>query len=254
MNATLQARIQTLERDLGSAELGYNTFMDQRDAERKTVEALQSEIEMLKEDMKKRDESFGRLDIGSLKRQIEQLKFLRVKQTAENDKLKLEIMNLKKADRDFVQEKVMLCARHQEEVHALRKRIGSLEVVNQQQRDQDKDKALFQEAIRQHEALKRAVQELEYVKQSSVSTFDALASVAAVMNRANRRCTSKDVDELREQTNKLVRLAVAGEGLSAGELKQRQDAITSCFFTSFSHSVMRQVDERVDELKRHRAF
>jgi len=249
-NATLQARIESLERDLANAEAGNETFMDQRDAERKTVADLRIEMNKQKEEMKAKDQSFERTNVETLKRQIETFKFLRVKQTDENEKLKSEVKKMKEEDRDFLADKMRLDAMHQEEVKTLRRRISSLEAV----KDHDQDKALLQEALRQHEVLKRQVQELESLKTSSSSTFNALAGVASVMNRANRRCTAKDVDELKERTGELVRLAVAGDGLMAGELKQRQDAISSCFFTSFSHAVMSLEDERVEELKRRRGY
>lgn len=246
MNVTLQARIQSLERELANADAGNDTFMDQRDAERKTVVALRIDIDALKEEMKKKDESFELKNVESLKKQIQHFKFLRVKQTEENEKSKSEILKMKEEDRDFAADKTRLASMHREEVNMLRRRINSLETV----KDPDHDKALMREAIRQHEQLKRKVQELEQAKQPS--TYNALAGVASVMNRANRRCTSKDVDQLREQTNELVQLSVAGSGLTAGELKKRQETIASCFFTSFSHAVMSLEDERVDELKRHR--
>jgi hypothetical protein len=222
--------------------------MDQRDAALKTAEALRVELNALKLEMKQKDESFVRTDVEFLKRQIEEHKRLRVKQLEENEKMRSELTKLEQRDRDAEHDLARLQSLHKEEVNFLRRRIRSLETV----RDHDQDKVLLQEAIRQHETLKRKVQELEYLK--TASTFNALAGVASVMNRANRRCTAKDVDELKERTGELVRLAVAGDGLTAGELKQRQDAISSCFFTSFSHAVMSLEDERVEELKRRRGY
>ncbi len=242
-----KALSEKLAKKTEEIESVYEFASTRFEAERKTVAALKAEISALKEEMKGKDESFERQNVETLKRQIEQLKRARVREMAENEKLKSQVEKMKEEDRDFLSEKMRLGAMHQEAVMALRKRISALEAV----KSQDKAAMMQEAAIRHYETLKRRVEELESLR-TSPSIFNALAGVASVMSRANRRCTAKEADELREKTCELVRLAVAGDGLTAGELKQRQDTISSGFFTLFSHVVMRLEDERVEELKRCR--
>jgi hypothetical protein len=243
----LHARIVALERLAADTEIGAFGLMDQRDAALKMADALRTELNALKLEMKRKDELHERTDVEFLKRQIEEHKRLRVKQMAENERLKSDLQKLAQSDRDDEHDKARLLSAHREETCALRRRIGSLEAIDQ--RD-CKDRVLFQEALRQHEVLKRRVRELEQPDQPS--TFDALSRVASVMSRASRWCNAKDADDLREQTDELVRLTVAGSGLSAGELKRQQDSIASCFFKAFSRAVMGQIDDRVEELKKRR--
>jgi len=237
----LRARISALERQVADTEIGAFGLMEQRDAALKTADALRAELIALK----RRDEVHP--DVDLLRRQIEEHKRLRVKQTAENERLRSDLQKLAQTDRDAEQDKARLLAAHREEVGALRRRISALEAINQ--RD-CKDRVLQQEALKQHEVLKRRVHELEHLGQPA--TFEALSRVASVMSRASRWCTAKDADDLREQTDELVRLSVAGSGLSAGDLKRQQDAIASCFVRAFSRAVMGQVDDRVEELKKRR--
>ena len=147
-NAAL--RIRSLEKEVADAEIGNFGLLDQRDAEQRKAAALRKELD----ELRVRNEELARGDMELLRRNVADLKRIRVQQDGKLQKLAAELQALKQVDRDAAAGVERLQTRHEAELGAQRARTTALEARLAVDRD---IRIRAETAIAQGDVLRRKV-------------------------------------------------------------------------------------------------